>query len=89
MKKNDINKKRKKLYELKKSKEIKNKKKTVWGKKGKKIRIFTSYEQLDYFQVIYIILTEDAAKSVMTQLLCFIFRNEEQLCGLSQVAISL
>lgn len=46
-------------------------------------------DKLDYFQVIYVTLTEDAAKSVMTQLLCFIFRNEEQLCGLSQIAISL
>lgn len=41
----------------------------------KKKWIFTFYGQLDYSQVIYIILTEDAAKSAITQLLCFIFLN--------------
>lgn len=65
------------------------KKKRVWGKKGIKSGHLHLMDKLDYFQVIYISLTEDAAKSVMTQLLCFIFRNEEQLCGLSQIAISL
>lgn len=65
------------------------KKKRVWGKKGKKSGYLHLMDKLDYFQVIYITLTEDAAKSVMTQLLCFIFRDEEQLCGLSQIAISL